>query len=116
MISALASSRPSGSKSFTSEGVTFGWEAVTKVYEEDISRAERNLARLVPGLKYAYIERDSWTKLNVRPSKIMQVSSLIIEAITKKENRSLVYMHIEIYTCNLFCISCLQMPQSPFHY
>ena len=76
MISALASSRVhtgAGTKSFSSEGVTFGWEAVKEVYQEDISRAQRNLARLVPWLKYAYIERDSWTKLNVRPSKIMQV-------------------------------------------
>lgn len=74
MISALASSRiTGGSKSFSSEGVTFGWAGINKVYDEDIARAQSNLARMVPGLKYAYIERDSWTKLNVRPAKIMQV-------------------------------------------
>ena len=28
---------------------------------------------MVPRLREAYIQRDSWTKLNVAPAKIMQV-------------------------------------------
>jgi len=82
MVSALASSRQEGAKLFVSEGIHFGWKAVQTVYEEDLERANKNLARLVPGLKYAHIERDSWTKLNVTPAKIMQVFFLSIPIYT----------------------------------
>lgn len=40
----------------SSEGFTFGWEAIKEVYKEDIGIAQDNLAQLVPGLKYAYRE------------------------------------------------------------
>ena len=36
------------------------------------------MSRCVPGLKYTYIVRDSWTRLNVLPAKIMQVKIGII--------------------------------------
>lgn len=38
--------------------------------------AEQDLSRNVPGLKFAFVYRDNWTCLNVRPAKIMQVPSL----------------------------------------
>ena len=38
-----------------------------------MERAENGLSRKVPGLKYAFVHRDNWTRLNVRPAKIMQV-------------------------------------------
>jgi hypothetical protein len=73
MITALCSSRQGGTKLFDADGLHFGWEAIQKVYQKDLELANLNQARLVPGLKYAYIERDNWTKLNVAPAKIMQV-------------------------------------------
>ena len=34
---------------------------------------DNGLARMVPKLRETHIIRDSWTKLNVKPAKIMQV-------------------------------------------
>lgn len=73
MVAALYSSRPKGCKNFTQNNVTFGWETIEKVFNEEMVRAENNLSHKVPGLKYAYVYRDNWTRLNVRPAKIMQV-------------------------------------------
>ena len=73
MIAALYSSRPNGSKKLTLNGTQFGWETIQKIYEEQLQRAERGTSRKVPGLKYAFVYRDNWTHLNVRPAKIMQV-------------------------------------------
>ena len=61
MIAALCSSSRSGSKtkSFIKDDVTFGWDAIEAVYSKDITRAEQGLARLVPGLKYSYVYRET---------------------------------------------------------
>ena len=76
MIAALYSSRNKGSKKFTLNGVEFGWETIEKIYSREMTRAEQGLSRNVPGLKFAFVHRDNWTRLNVRPAKIMQVPSL----------------------------------------
>lgn len=44
----------------------------------DMKRAKNGQTRKVPKLKYSYIVRDSWTRLNVLPAKIMQVSMKLI--------------------------------------
>ena len=72
MIAALYSSRPNGSKKLTLDGTQFGWETIQKIYDEEMQRAERGTSRKVPRLKYAFVYRDNWTHLNVRPAKIMQ--------------------------------------------
>ena len=51
----------------------FGWHTIQKVFAEDLERAENGLSRNFPGLKYAHVYRDNWTRLDVRPAKIMQV-------------------------------------------
>ena len=38
----------------------------------NLTRAQ-GISRRVPGLKYSHVVRDSWTRLNVLPAKIMQV-------------------------------------------
>jgi len=73
MIAALYSSRASGSKKLTLDGTVFGWETIEKVYSQEMERAERGQSHKVPGLRYAFVYRDNWTRLNVRPAKIMQV-------------------------------------------
>ena len=73
MINALFSSKESGTKSFLLDGITFGWKAVTMMYERECDRVGKNLTRMVHKLKEIHIIRDSWTKLNVAPAKIMQV-------------------------------------------
>lgn len=74
MIAALYSSRSEGSKNFTRYGSSFGWSSIESVYKSDLCRAQNGISRRVPGLKYSYVVRDSWTRLNVMPAKIMQVS------------------------------------------
>ena len=71
MIAALYSSRPDGTKDFRINGVNFGWQTIVKVYESDLYRAQHCISRRVPGLKYAHVVRDSWTRLNVLPAKII---------------------------------------------
>ena len=44
-----------------------------RLYIGQIYRSQIGLSRCAPGLRYAHIVRDSWTRLNVLPAKIMQV-------------------------------------------
>ena len=74
MIAALYSSRIDGTKAFQKNGKKIEWYPIEHVYVADIQRAKQGMCRRVPGLKYAHIVRDSWTRLNVLPAKIMQVS------------------------------------------
>lgn len=55
----------------------FGWETIEDVYKADMRRARNGQSRLVPKLKFSYIVRDSWTRLNVLPAKIMQVCNYV---------------------------------------
>ena len=54
------------------DGVEFGWSAIEMLYERECNRVEGK-TRMVPRLKEVHVIRDSWTKLNVTPAKIMQV-------------------------------------------
>lgn len=73
MINALFSSKSNGTKSFTIDDTTFGWDSVVSLYERECTRVKEGKTRMVPKLKEVHIIRDSWTKLNVSPAKIMQV-------------------------------------------
>ena len=44
------------------------------LYTRECCRQDNSHARMVPKLREIHIIRDSWTKLNVTPAKIMQVS------------------------------------------
>ena len=73
MINALHSSRENGTKAFLHQGSTFGWIDIYKMWTRECERREKGHARMVPNLRETHIIRDSWTKLNVAPAKIMQV-------------------------------------------
>ena len=60
-------------KSFNLDGVEFGWSAIEMLYERECNRVKEGKTRMVPRLKEVHVIRDSWTKLNVTPAKIMQV-------------------------------------------
>ena len=74
MIVALHYSRGNSSNCFTHGNIPFGWEAIEKMLAREIGRIKRNELLRVPGLKESYVHRDPWTRLNVKPAKIMQVS------------------------------------------
>ena len=77
MVNQLWASKEGGAKRFLSEeGTFFGWAQIEDMWERECDRRDANLIRLVPGLVKAYIERDAWTKLNVKPAKIMQVCAV----------------------------------------
>ena len=80
MINALFSSRDGGTKQFQYEGVAFGWKAIEEMYAQECSKRTTGHAHMVPKLL-----RDSWTKLNVHPAKIMQVCFLF--ACDNKQSR-----------------------------
>ena len=75
MIAAHYQSRPScgGTRHFTHNGERFGWEAIVDMYERETKRRKTGQCVCVPKLKANYIYRDAWTRLNVLPSKVMQV-------------------------------------------
>lgn len=75
MINALFSSKTTGSKHFKrADKCTFGWETINNLYQREIDRVSQNLTRMVPRLREAHCLHDAWTKLNVHPARIMQVS------------------------------------------
>ena len=75
MINALFSSRePDGTMQFQFEGIKFGWQVIIDMYSRECERRSKGSARMVPQLREVYVLRDAWTKLNVHPAKIMQVS------------------------------------------
>ena len=53
---------------------TFGWQTINNLYQREVERVSQNLTRMVPRLREAHCLHDAWTKLNVHPAKIMQVS------------------------------------------
>ena len=78
MVNQLWASRAGGAKSFeTGIGVPFGWEAILDMWDREKERRDNYHVRMVPGLVESYVERDAWTKLNVRPAKILQVTFTI---------------------------------------
>ena len=79
MINALFSSKSGGTKLFKrgQHHSVFGWNSIIAMYQREVSRAKQNLTRMVPRLKEVHVVRDSWTKLNVSPAKIMQVNFLV---------------------------------------
>ncbi|XP_065911308.1 uncharacterized protein [Dysidea avara] len=81
MINALFSSQSGGTKGFryTIDGEQFSWKAITDLYARECQRRESGEARLVPKLREAFVLRDSWTKLNVLPAKIMQQELVLSE-------------------------------------
>ena len=80
MISALHYSRVDGTKPNCfrqgSKAVQFGWEAIESLLARELQRVKDGQLVRVPGLKESYVHRDSWTRLNVKPAKIMQVCAL----------------------------------------
>ena len=77
MIAALHSSRPGGTKKFEIGGCNFGWKALEELFLREVERARTNQLRRVPDLKESHIYRDCWTRLNVKPAKIMQVNGYL---------------------------------------
>ncbi|XP_074620735.1 uncharacterized protein LOC141879363 [Acropora palmata] len=71
-----------------------------------MERAETGRSRKVPGLKYAFVYRDNWTRLNAKPAKIMQqrymiaaVKDLSEEPTGNQDSAKVVANYLE--ACNL---------------
>ena len=76
MIAALYQSRPAvsgGTRKFIYNGVSFGWRVIEDMYYREVERSRTSQCSRIPKLKPSHIYRDAWTRLNVVPSKIMQV-------------------------------------------
>ena len=77
MVSALFQSRPKsagGTREFVKGACQFGWKCIEDMYKRELERIKTGQIARVPKLKESYIRRDSWTRLNVLPSKVLQVS------------------------------------------
>ena len=96
MIAALyLSRRTKSSNHFLHKGVHFGWEALESMLKREVNRIRQNQIPRVPGLKESYIYRDPWTRLNVKPAKIMQVHCLHNMCIT-----------LALNVCIMFSLDC----------
>ena len=73
MISALYLSKQGRTKDFVRNGVKFGRSTIEDMFEREMKRAHSGSLKRVPGLRESYVHRDIWTRLNVKPAKIMQV-------------------------------------------
>ena len=76
MVSALHQSRDAergGTRHFTIDRNTFGWSIIEKMYDREVTRIKNGQCARISKLKQSHIHRDSWTRLNVLPSKVMQV-------------------------------------------
>lgn len=63
-----------GTRDFVKGGTHFGWKTVQDLYKRELERTEAGQATCAPKLKESHIQCVSWTRLNVLPSKVMQVS------------------------------------------
>ena len=78
MIAALYLSRSDNSpNNFLHDGQHFGWETIEAMLAREVQRIKQNNLPRVPGLKESHVFRDPWTRLNVKPAKIMQVMNVI---------------------------------------
>ena len=102
MIAALYGSRPEGAKDFTRNDHQFGWKTIEKVFAEDLERAENGLSRKVPGLKYAHVYRDNWTRLNVRPAKIIQVWR--VSSVKRDKTGKMISLIGILYICSILSV------------
>ena len=82
MLSALFSSHPDRAKQFERSGVKFGWLDIETLKVREDERVKEGLLRFVLGLLNSYIERDAWTKLNVKPAKIFQQENVLSELLS----------------------------------
>ena len=79
MVSALHASRDGGPKHFERQGKSFGWENLKDMKNREDERFLSGQIRYEPKLMDSYIARDSWTRLNVKPSKVMQQEGVLGE-------------------------------------
>ena len=76
MVSALFQSRPKSvgrTRDFVKGGYSFGWKFVEDMYKREAKCMSNGHVAHVPKLKESHTVRDSWTHLNVLPSKVLQV-------------------------------------------
>ncbi len=73
MIAALYASKEGGPNKFQRNGIVFGWKSIEDMLRREVERMRRQQLPRVPGLKESHVYRDPWTRLNVKPAKIMQV-------------------------------------------
>lgn len=108
MISALHHSRVDGTKPnrfrLGRKGTEFGWEAIEGMLRREIQRIQSGQLARVPGLKENFVHRDSWTRLNVKPAKIMQALSLFL--YTRCPHCDIftpqTFAHVHVYSKSMF--------------
>lgn len=89
-INAIFSSQEGGTKRLSTPGGPLNWKVIEDMWDREVQRMRCSQIRKVPGMLKSYIERDAWTKLNVKPAKIMVQDAVIAElashAVTMSDN------------------------------
>ena len=77
MVSALYNSGDKCTKHFHRDGTFFGWKTIKELWQREMNRSKNGEMTAVPRMKASFVFRDSWTRLNVTPARIMQVCLII---------------------------------------
>ncbi|XP_074649518.1 uncharacterized protein LOC141904930 [Tubulanus polymorphus] len=109
-INQLWASQTGGTKNFMN-GVEFGWDEIKSMWNRETQRRDDNHIRMVPGLIKSYIERDSWTKLNVKPAKIMQQPQVLVElySYANPDNSPIPLESEHVMATRSFLVACSQL-------
>ncbi len=84
------------SKSFCCHDISFGWSTIKRMWDRELDQAQKGLMFEVPRLLERHMDRDVWTKLNVLPAKIMQVTYLYI--LFRRRNLKCTLVHTTFYS------------------
>ncbi|XP_074647588.1 uncharacterized protein LOC141903374 [Tubulanus polymorphus] len=109
-INQLWASQTGGTKNFMN-GVEFGWDEIKSMWNRETQRRDDNHIRMVPGLIKSYIERDSWTKLNVKPAKIMQQPQVLAElySYANPDNSPIPLESEHVMATRSYLVACSQL-------
>jgi hypothetical protein len=90
MVGQLYASRQSGAKALEKDNIQFGWKPIRDIYDNDVRHAREGNIQRVPGLKLTFVVRDAWTRLNVKPSKIMEQRPMLaaLRQLADSENNA----------------------------
>ncbi len=81
------------------------------MWDRELDRAQKGLMCEVPRLLERHVDRDAWTKLNVLPAKIMQVTYLYIFFI--RHNLKCTLVHTTFYSQQDRVLSEIQQYGAP---
>ena len=114
-MSVLYNSGVEKTKHFFKGGTFFGWKTIERLWEREMERSQKGQMVTIPRMKSRYVYRDSWTRLNVTPAKIMQVCDTIHMWNIRIQMQNCIiinfimymYMYVHEFQCVCLLFTCM---------